>query len=918
MVDVRDYDFDVAVVMAAYNVEGFLHEAVDSVLRQTIGLDRIQLILVDDGSADSTGGLCAGFAERYPDNVVYVRQENAGVSAARNAGLAVARGAYVNFLDADDAWSADAFESALSFFSEHPEVGVAACRQEFFGAKEGPHYLSWKYAKTRVVSIEDDPSFIHLSVNNTFIAAPLLHGRSFDTRMAIGEDALLVNEILLEVGRYGVLAAGCYRYRKRERGASAMDRAGAGREYYFETPKLLYGRLADLSRERYGEVIPYIQHCVMYNLQWRLFERCSPPLGEDEKAEYRCVVEGLVEMVDDAIVASQKRFDFRKALYALAFKHGVAVREAVHALVADDGWVCIDFAAAGAGEGLARVRKLSALSRHVTVTKLSRTKEGVRLEGFIATLTADANDGVRVLFAVDGRDVAMSYGAVESSAVSTAFDGKVLPQRGFTADIPWDGRETMRVSATLDICGARREAVFDFKSYAGLNDSAMNSYLARDGATFRYRMIDGKRSTIIVGPTSFAGNLAYEHRLRKEMVVLPETADLVRWRKIGCRARRARSQGGKTLWLLHDRISRAGDNAEALFRYLHDHPIAGVEPVFAISATSPDFDRMKQYGRVVDFNSEEYKKLFLRADALVSSSADGPVINPFGSGRKWLSDLIACKFVFLQHGVIKDDLSDWLCKTSKDIALFVTSAPRERASILQGAYGYGEEEVLLSGLPRHDELLAEAASSAREGEKLVCIMPTWRKSLAGKVVEGSDNHEPLEGFEKTAFFRFYQALISDGRLNDALRTHGLRARFVLHPSLEQESFHFAGTDLVEVAKGCDYRRMFLDAAVVVTDYSSAVFDFALLRKPIVYAQFDNEEFYAGHLYSKGYFSYEEDGFGPVCDNLDSTVDAIVAALESGCEMAPEYRRRVDEFFFVPDRSRCEIVCDAVLGLKGGR
>lgn len=460
--------------------------------------------------------------------------------------------------------------------------------------------------------------------------------------------------------------------------------------------------------------------------------------------------------------------------------------------------------------------------------------------------------------------------------------------------------------------------MFDFKSYAGLNDGAQNSYLVRGDATFRYRMIDGKRSTIVVGPTSVAANLVYEHRLRKEMAARPEAAELVRWRKAGCRARCERARDGRALWLLHDRISRAGDNGEALFRYLHDHPIAEVEPVFAIAATSPDFEKMKQYGRVVDFNSDEYKRLFLRADALVSSSADGPVINPFGSGRKWLSDLIACKFVFLQHGVIKDDLSDWLRKTSKDIALFVTSAPRERESILQGAYGYGEDEVLLSGLPRHDELLAEAASFSRTGEGLVCIMPTWRKSLAGKVVAGSDIHEPLEGFEKTAFFRFYQALIADARLNDALRANGYRARFVLHPSLEQESFRFEGTDAVEIAKGCDYRRMFLDADLVVTDYSSAVFDFALLRKPIVYAQFDKEEFYAGHLYSEGYFSYEEDGFGPMCGDLDSTVDAIIAALESGCEMAPEYRRRADEFFFEPDRPRCEIVCDAVLGLKGGR
>lgn len=918
MVQRQGFDFDISVVTAAYNVADYLQEAVDSVVCQTIGFNRIQLILVDDGSTDGTGRLCDILAERYPDNVVCIHQPNAGVSAARNAGLAYVKGAYVNFLDADDKWSPDAFASALEFFSEHPDVEVAACRQDFFGTKEGPHYLGWKYGKTRVVSLLDDPSFIQLSVNNAFVAAHLLQGKCFDTRMTIGEDTLLVNEILFEVGRYGVLSSGCYRYRKRERGASAMDCAGAGLEYYFETPELLYGRLADLSRERFGEVIPYVQQCIMYNLQWRLVERCSPPLDDEQKASYRAVVERLIALVDDSIVVSQKRFDMRKALYALAFKHGVDVEAAARALVADNRWVCVDLPAAGANGGLARVRKLSALSRNVTVSKISRAEDGIRLEGFIATLTADAEDGVQVLFDASGCRAKVSYCVVEASAIATAFDGRVLPQRGFTAEIPWDGRETIRVTAKLEVCGAQREAVFNFKPYAGLNDAAKNNYLVRGDATLRYRMIDGKRSTIVIGPTSDVSNLIYEHRLRKEMMASPETAELVRWRKEGCRARRERKRGGKALWLVHDRISRAGDNGEAIFRYLHEHPIQGVEPMFAIAASSPDFERMKQYGRVVDFNSEEYRKLFLRADALLSSSADGPVINPFGANRKWLSDLVACKFVFLQHGVIKDDLSDWLNKMSKDIALFITSAPRERESILRGAYGYGEAEVLLSGLPRHDGLLAAAATAPQKSQGLVCIMPTWRKNLAGKVVEGSDNHEQLSGFEKTAFFKFYQALISDERLNDVLRTSGCKARFVLHPSLEQESSCFAGTDQIEIVKGCDYRQMFLDADLVVTDYSSAVFDFALLRKPIVYAQFDQDEFYAGHLYSKGYFSYEEDGFGPVCRDLDSTVDAIASALESGCLMADEYRRRVDEFFFNSDKPRCEIVCDAVLKLKEGR
>lgn len=95
----------VTVIIPIHNAAEFLERGVESVVQQSYAISHPNLweiVLVNDGSTDNSGELCDCYAAKYPNNIRVIHQKNAGVGKARNVGLELAQGEYVNFLDADD------------------------------------------------------------------------------------------------------------------------------------------------------------------------------------------------------------------------------------------------------------------------------------------------------------------------------------------------------------------------------------------------------------------------------------------------------------------------------------------------------------------------------------------------------------------------------------------------------------------------------------------------------------------------------------------------------------------------------------------------------------------------------------------------------------------------------------------------
>jgi glycosyltransferase involved in cell wall biosynthesis len=119
----------VSVIIPAYNAARFIKETLDSVFAQTY--PHFQAIVVNDGSPDAPA--LEEILEPYRSRIIYLKQENRGLSGARNTGLRAATGEFVALLDADDIWEPDYLQKQVEFLQTHPEFDLVYCNAKMFG-----------------------------------------------------------------------------------------------------------------------------------------------------------------------------------------------------------------------------------------------------------------------------------------------------------------------------------------------------------------------------------------------------------------------------------------------------------------------------------------------------------------------------------------------------------------------------------------------------------------------------------------------------------------------------------------------------------------------------------------------------------------------------------------------------------------
>ena len=896
----NEHKFLFSVIMPIYNVEDYIEEAISSLVNQTIGFDKIQIIMINDGSPDNSEAVCLKYKEQYPDNIVYKKIPNGGVSNARNTAFQYVDAKYITFLDPDDKWELSSFENAYKFFEEHyDEIDVLASRIKFFEGCNYFHSLDYKFQNgTRIFELENKEELFSIqpTAKTTFIKSDALGDIRFDSRLKIGEEFVFINKIMLKKKKLGLICESLYFYRRRNQGDSSSSNRILDKSFYINSLVYYHMELMKYCEEMYGEVILYVQSMIAYDLFWRIgYDHYLKVLDEKEQREYFELAKILLGKIDDYILLNNPK---HKTMYkrneAFKIKYGKELFELIDfdaesgSLYYEDAWSLV----------LPKQKGIVC-----EIASLGIKDDNIFVDVFVAQWIFRCTKNGEVKFK-------LRFGNQEATPELVPYDPyNVVKKTGHASyhyvckckfDLKYVNESGTAFKPYFSFGEKETSVSMSYSKFVPTRNLFRPSYKAYG----KYIVRCMRKAIKVSVPKDLK---AYVENAEKACVdYLKEIGrdDLAEIRAGFPKFKKEQEKKG-SVWLFSDRIDNAGDSGEVVFKYISEHTPNGVRPIFTIGRAASDEvkNRLEAIGEVVYFEDTEFKYYFLLADKIVSSSAGEFTINAFEDDRPYFVDMYHFDFYFMNHGVNCGDCSAWLNRYNKNIKIFFNTGVNERQAIIDGRYNMTADQCVITGLPRFDALYDDR-------KKQLLVLPSWRKSIKG-AYDDKTSSVYYDGFVNTDYYKFYNGLINDERLLAKMREKGYTGLFCLHPIFRKQAVDFQKNDVFAINEGfIDYNKVFAESSVMVTDYSTIAFDFAYLKKPIVYTQFDKEEFYKTQTYDKGFFEYERDGFGPVCYDLDSAVDALIKIIDKDCEN--DYIDRVTNFFVNIDKNNSKRVIDAVL------
>ena len=363
----------------------------------------------------------------------------------------------------------------------------------------------------------------------------------------------------------------------------------------------------------------------------------------------------------------------------------------------------------------------------------------------------------------------------------------------------------------------------------------------------------------------------------------------------------------KTIILISERPTDAKDNGYWLFKYLREsHPELSV--YYIIKRESPNYQKVAQLGNTVIYDSFEHENLFVLSDLLICTHTRGTIEPSFFDKRKamkYYPEYYKKKYFFIQHGINLSGIVNAFSKNNTINANFskIVCGAVPEYQYLADSLGYQKDVVVYTGLARYDSIMDRRQEFGSRNK--ILFMPTWRANICS----ASYLKEKQFGDDKFLVSEYYIRILeflNHVELDHLLDNNNIELHFIPHPEVQKYLKY-----ITTVSKNVkivdpdtiDIQTELIEAKLLITDYSSVFFDFAYMKKPIIFYQHDYEEFLSQH-YQKGYFDFQDHYFGDVVNDIEKLVLSIKHNIMINFKFSQQAEITHQQFFKYHDQNNC--------------
>ena len=808
-------------------------------------------------------------------------------------------GDFVTYLYGGDRWSEQALQQLHAMLQKHPDNAVVMMHKVMPDETEGAFAQVIPDKKSVIANIKKDYNIYPFYFGGTVLAVEAFRNQPLRKELGIEAEREFFLSIVSKYKKVYFLNQITFYASQAQEGDFTFYEPIYNEDWYERSFTEFWLPYLKKMQEKYGKVPVFIQYHLLFSVKARFMSNLNNrnkhviPEGQEMQCLER-MGQAFAYIDDDVLfnchkISEVNVTDAMKWVYGI-LKHG----EGYHFEKR--------YVAGNPYYGAANVVFNKITNLKTNILFMNYEDGMLKIDGTIHPILYSMASEVYLSF--NGKKYELQYN--DRYALNKAFGVSLYKGHSFHVDIPMEGIKDSYLFCQAKIGDETIRITFCYESHFSRMSGAFPSSYWCFGVEPLYMAVKEEEGMRIRTITK-KDKKRQERKLSKEMLLCKRKRA---WlflviRKVYFMMRPIMKR--KPVWMYLDKIYKAGDSSEYLYRYACAQK-DNIQHYYLVDKHATDYKRMKKDGyKPMVRGSIKHRLVFLMADMMVISNSTVFAFNNYGlPNSKFIRDLVEFHVCCVQHGMSVQKIAVAQNRLRDNTRLYFCASKYEIENLSRPIYDYvGYDALKLTGVPRYDGL-------KNDDKKQIMISPTWRMQAAVPVrtSEGEQrDYNPM--FKESTYFQVFNALINDPRLIDAAKKYGYRIKYVLHPIVSAQVDDFDKNEYVDIIPAVgdmSYETMFRESSLMVTDFSGIQFDFAYMRKPLVYLHHKD----IPQHYEEGTFFYDTMAFGEIAHDNDELIDLLCEYMASGCKMKEEYVRRADDFFYYNDHNNCKRIYDTMI------